>query len=141
MHITGCAVVLFYYTGRLHSTHEYQIDALTLSTQGEWSSPSKLAEGSVFEPSLAMSEAGTAIASWEASQNNSFSDRELRSKQLVFATGWDTQEEKHVEAEQTLRNNSSRLLMDAAGNALAIWTEKPSSATETYSRRYLVGQS
>lgn len=136
----GRAVVLIYYKGPLNSTHEYQIDALTLSTQGDWSSPSKLAEGSVFEPSLAISEAGTAIASWEASQNNSFSDRELRSKQLVFATGWDTQEEKHVEAEQTLRNNSSRLLMDAAGNALAIWTEKPSSATETYSRRYLVGQ-
>lgn len=101
----------------------------------DWSAPTKISDDmtSSTDPALAIDPTGRALAVWRQSSG-------ISSAVFTPGSGWSAP--KRITAEGVMNADKPRVVMDAAGNGLAAWTQDgpDMSLNEVWVARYLRGQ-
>ncbi|MGQ0797436.1 MAG: hypothetical protein ACT4OI_06210, partial [Methanobacteriota archaeon] len=90
--------------------------------------------GEAIEPRVAMDAAGGAIAVW---RQLSGSARSVFANRFVPGAGWGSPQ--LLETDDTGDAAGPRIAMDAAGNAVAVWSQSDGTTTNVWANRYVAG--
>jgi hypothetical protein len=100
--------------------------------------------GSAIAPQIALDAAGNALAVWTQSDGTcdsitceSIPRDNIWSNHYTVGSGWGAA--GLIETDDTGNASSPQIALDAAGNALAVWTQSDGTRDNIWSNRYTVG--
>jgi hypothetical protein len=105
--------------------------------EGAWGTPALIETyngGSATYPDIAMDAGGNALAVW--SQSDSIR-QSIWANRYTVGSGWGTAQ--LIEIDDAGDAGSSRIVMDAGGNALAVWSQSDGTRNNIWSNRYTAG--
>jgi hypothetical protein len=105
--------------------------------EGAWGTPALIETyngGSATYPDIAMDAGGNALAVW--SQSDSIR-QSIWANRYTVGSGWGTAQ--LIETDDAGDAGSSRIVMDAGGNALAVWSQSDGTRYNIWFNRYTVG--
>jgi hypothetical protein len=91
--------------------------------------------GSAFFPQIAMDAAGNALAVWRQTTNGTNDD--IWANRYVAGSGW--QSAQLIETDNAGHAYTPQIVMDGAGNALAVWHQSDGTRYNIWSNRYVAG--